>query len=115
MNIEEIARVCHEANRAICEAAGDHSQKPWDQADQWQRDSAVKGVEYLWSNPDATPEQQHEAWCEDKRRYGWAYGPYKDLNTKTHPCLVPYGELSFEQKVKDYVFQAIARELLKGV
>ena len=35
MTIENIARACHEANRAICEAAGDFSQKPWAEAEDW--------------------------------------------------------------------------------
>jgi hypothetical protein len=44
-----IAQVCHEANRAWCEVNGDTSQKPWNEAEQWQRDSAIKGVEFAMS------------------------------------------------------------------
>jgi hypothetical protein len=28
-------------------------QKDWDEAQQWQRDSAIKGVEFKLDNPDA--------------------------------------------------------------
>ena len=29
---------------------------------------------------------------------GWRYGPHIDDTEKTHPCLVPYAELSEEEK-----------------
>lgn len=47
MNIEQIARVCHEVNRAYCQALGDDSQPAWEDAPQWQRDSALLGVQLL--------------------------------------------------------------------
>jgi hypothetical protein len=107
----EIARVCHEVNRALCEAYGDSSQKPWDEADQWQRDSAVKGVEYSIANPDAPPSAQHDAWMRDKDADGWCWGPVKDARTKEHPCMVPYEQLPVEQRAKDHLFRAVVRAL----
>lgn len=114
MKFDEItvAKLCHEANRAICEAAGDHSQKPWDEAEEWQRESAIKGVRFRLANPTATPEDQHNAWCADKISDGWVYGDQKDSVAKTHPCLVHYAKLPFEQRVKDHVFQAIVATCL---
>lgn len=107
MNSREIARVCHETNRALCEAFGDHSQKPWDEAEGWQRDSAIKGVEFALLNPDAPPSAQHDAWTADKVAAGWVYGEVKDATAKTHPCIVPYEQLPPEQRAKDYVFRAV--------
>jgi len=46
MNVEQVARVAHEANRAYCESIGDTSQVRWEDAPQWQRDSALKGVQF---------------------------------------------------------------------
>lgn len=111
MEIERIAKLCHEANRAICEAAGDDSQVPWDNAADWQQQSAIIGVRFRLDNHDATPDAQHEAWCQDKRENGWVYGEKKDPEAKTHPCLIPYAQLPFEQRVKDHVFQAIVDTL----
>jgi hypothetical protein len=37
-----IAKVCHEANRAYCQTISDNSQLPWEQAKEWQRASAIK-------------------------------------------------------------------------
>lgn len=45
--IVNIAKTCHQANKAWCEANGDNSQKDWDEAEDWQRDSAIKGAEFL--------------------------------------------------------------------
>ena len=97
-----IARVCHEANKAICEAFGDQSQKNWDEAEQWQRESAIKGVDFAVAHPDAGPSAQHDAWCADKVADGWKWGPAKDAEKKEHHCLVPYEELPPEQRAKDH-------------
>lgn len=107
----EVAKVCHEANRAICEAAGDHSQKPWADAEVWQRDSALTGVMFARNNPDAHAAAQHDAWMADKIAAGWVHGEVKDAEAKTHPCIVPYDELPFDQRVKDHVFRAIVSAL----
>ena len=34
-----VARVCHQANKALCDAYGDMSQPDWDDAPEWQRGS----------------------------------------------------------------------------
>lgn len=109
MNVQQvvIAKVCHETNRAYCETLGDESQKPWAEAEQWQRDSAIKGVEFAQANPSVTAEGQHDAWSADKVKNGWVYGPVKDAEKKTHPCLVPYKELPPAQQKKDALFRAI--------
>lgn len=105
--ILEIAKVCHEANRAYCEALGDHSQPTWEAAPKWQKDSALNGVRFCLMNHDAPPSANHDNWLEMKRREGWTYGPVKDAEAKTHPCFVTYAELPVEQKAKDYIFKAI--------
>lgn len=107
----EIARIAHEVNRAYCLALGDLSQLPWDEAPEWQRESAFAGVMLHLSNPDAGPEASHEAWAARKVAEGWHYGPAKDADAKTHPCLVPFAELPVEQQAKDFLFRAIVHAL----
>lgn len=107
----EIARIAHEVNRAYCLALGDLSQLPWDEASEWQRESAFAGVMLHLSNPDAGPEASHEAWAARKVAEGWQYGPAKDVEAKTHPCLVPFAELSVEQQAKDFLCRAIVHAL----
>jgi hypothetical protein len=109
VNIEQVAKVCHETNKAYCETIGDTSQKDWGNAEQWQRESAIKGVEFALANPDAPASAQHEAWLKDKEKDGWKYGTVKDVSKKEHPCFVPYQELPVEQRIKDYLFKHVVR------
>lgn len=109
MNIEAIAKICHEANRAYCAALGDNSQPAWESAPDWQRQSAVTGVRFSIENPDAPPSASHDSWLAEKERDGWKFGEVKDPEAKTHPCFMPYDALPVEQKAKDYIFQAIVR------
>lgn len=110
LDAREIAQVCHEANRALQALHGDPAPSPaWGDAPDWQRDSAVEGVEHALNG--ASPEELHESWCDVKRRDGWVYGPVKDADAKTHPCLVAYDLLPVEQKVKDHLFAGIVSAL----
>jgi hypothetical protein len=61
-----------------------------------------------------TPEESHESWLREKIESGWVYGPKKDVMQKEHPCLVPYEELSPEQRAKDSIFIAVVRALLSA-
>lgn len=110
-NYKEIAKVCHEANRAYCLYMGDDSQKPWEEAPEWQRESCIEGVKHHLNNPELTPEDSHEAWCAKKRLEGWIFGEEKDEMERTHPCLVPFSELPLEQQAKDYIFAGIVRAM----
>ena len=111
--VEAIAKVAHEVNRAYCKAIGDDSQLPWNDAPDWQRNSAINGVQFHLRHPDVTPEQSHENWLEQKLREGWTHGPVKDIKKKEHPCFCPYEDLPKEQRVKDYLFKAVVDTLGK--
>lgn len=108
--ITVIARVCHEANKGFCAANGDHSQKSWEDAEQWQRESAIKGVLFAQSRTNG-PDEQHNSWMKEKIDAGWVYGEVKDSEKKTHPCIVPYDQLPDFQKKKDHLFIAIVKAL----
>lgn len=112
--VEMIAMVCHEANRAYCKAIGDDSQPAWDDAPEWQKESAIKGVSFRYSNPTATPENMHESWLEEKRNTGWKYGAVKNPEMKEHPCFIPYSDLPADQKIKDRLFSSVFDALMHG-
>ena len=38
-------------------------------------------------------ENAHDIWAQKRLSQGWTYGPRRDDDQKTHPCLVPYGDL----------------------
>lgn len=114
MTTEQIAKVCHEANKAYCASIGDMSQKSWEEAEPWQRDSAIKGVLFRIENPTAPQSAQHEAWMLDKLNDGWKWGAEKNPETKEHPCIVDYSELPEEQRLKDALFQGVV-DALKSI
>lgn len=107
MKALSIAMICHGINAAYCQSLGDNSQPTWEDAPEWQKQSAIAGVEMHLANPDATPEQSHQSWYKQKEAEGWKYGEVKDPELKEHPCFLPYEELPQEQKAKDYLFRAV--------
>jgi len=111
MKPEEIARVAHEVNRAYCNALGDHSQPTWEDAPDWQRESALVGVALHVQRPEAGPEASHASWLEEKQRTGWRFGLVKDPVAKTHPCMVDFAALPVEQQAKDFIFRAVVHAL----
>lgn len=115
MTLEGIARVVHEANRAYCLALGDHSQPLWQDAPDWQQQSAMIGVLGILDGEITSPRASHESWLDEKRRTGWRYGPRKDPERKEHPCMVPYEQLPEEQRAKDRLFFAIVEALGDGL
>jgi hypothetical protein len=96
---------------------GDDSQPSWEEAPEWQKESAIKGVAlhiegHITGEP-VSPEASHQAWMEEKVNDGWVYGPEKNTELKTHPCMVPYNDLPAEQRAKDHLFAAVIRELMQ--
>lgn len=111
MTIEQIAKVCHELNRVYCQSIGDDSQPTWEDAPNWQKQSAINGVKFHLKNPNAGPSHSHESWLEEKRKDGWKYGPVKNPEKKEHPCFVSYEKLPMEQRLKDSLFTSTVKIL----
>jgi len=107
--IEQIAKTCHAVNKAFCEHLGDTSQPTWEEAPDWQKQSAMNGVRYHLENPDSKPSDSHNNWMSEKKADGWVYGEVKDPEKKEHPCLVEYEELPKDQQAKDSLFIAVVR------
>lgn len=111
--MDRIARVCHEVNRAYCQALGDMSQPYWHDAPEWQRASARMGVD-LHTMGDFGPEASHISWMQQKLEEGWVYGPVKDAEKKEHPCMVPFADLPVAQQAKDFIFRAVVHAMTRG-
>lgn len=110
----EIARVCHQTNKAYCEEIGDDSPEDWEDAPGWQRESAINGVQFHINNPDASNSASHDNWMAEKVADGWVYGETKDPEAKTHHCIVPFGELPKDQQIKDVLFRNLVHILHFG-
>jgi voltage-gated potassium channel Kch len=46
-------------------------------------------------------EMEHRRWMAERLMDGWIYGPKRDNRKKIHDLLIPYGQLSVEEKDKD--------------
>ncbi len=106
-----IARVCHEAHRAWCAANGDHAHKPWDEAEEYQRETTLWGVRLLLRCPGITDEEHHDLWWMNKLRDDWCHDSTRDSAAKTHPGMVPYSEMPEYQRKKKPLFRAIVMAL----
>lgn len=110
---EEIARVCHEANRAVQLIQADPGiavSPPWDEAPEDQHRSCIAGVSVAASG--ASPAELHASWCREKLAAGWRWGAVKSVENSTHPCLVSYFDLPEAQRAKDALFGAIVKALI---
>lgn len=110
VEVEDIARVVHEASRAWAIVQRD-PQPPagWDLASRWERESAVKAVRR--SLDGASPAQVHDAWVVGRRREGWAHGLVKDSRAKTDPLLVAYDQLPTHVRRRDELITTIVSVL----
>lgn len=43
----------------------------------------------------------HERWAQGRLNDGWKYGETRDDNKKEHPCLIPYDDLSEQERDYD--------------
>jgi hypothetical protein len=60
--------------------------------------SAVQLAEELKRLVEPLAEEVHDKWAGARFAMGWSYGPRIDAVLKQHPGLVPYAELSEEEK-----------------
>lgn len=113
--VEQAAKTCHEVNRVYCESLGDASQPSWEDAPDWQKNSAIDGVKNIIDSVIKTPSDSHKSWLAEKEKTGWVYGKVKDPEKKTHPYILPYEELPLKQRIKDELFMAVVRSFLSSI
>ena len=82
--------------------------EPWHEREQSFR-SQFLDVVSMMTGPDRknSPEELHDDWVRAYEAMGWIYGPKRDLNTKTHPDMVPFDQLEKREQDKDAVFIAL--------
>lgn len=62
----------------------------------------IKLPEELVELVEAISKNVHEVWSAGRISEGWTYGPRRDDKKRETPCLVPYEELSDEEKAYDW-------------
>ena len=107
----DIANICYVANRALGLALWNGPIPEMAHAQDDQMFPTQARVRRHVEIPGLSPRASHEYWLAEKQADGWVYGPIKIAGLKQHPCMVPYGELPPEQRVKDALFIAIVEAL----
>lgn len=92
--------------------------EPWQQREQAFRDQFLPVIDMM-CGPDrkSSPEELHDDWVRAYEAMGWRYGPVRDPQARTHPDMVPYGDLEQREQDKDAVFVAlceIARQWIRS-
>ena len=123
LDLEYIARICHEAQRALGLAFGDQSLEPWELESNGKRQAVMQGVHFaVAAMKDATGKtlldfarEQHDSWFKEHEKRGWVRGPFYSRENKTHPNMTPFDLLSDQQKAKDLVFRSIVMALVRDL
>jgi len=61
----------------------------------------VQLSEELLALTEYLAENAHEVWAKQRIAQGWTYGPQRDDAAKFHPDLVPYADLTDEEREFD--------------
>lgn len=101
IEIDKLCWLCYEANRAMCQFAGDKSNADWLRAPHGQRESLAKCVKAILKNPELTPSDNHKNWVLSKIEQDASWGPITDM--------VPYDELCDAHRLKHVVICAIVK------
>lgn len=82
--------------------------EPWSHRDQKFRLQMEENVAKMMG-PDrfTDPEEAHNSWWDAYQDMGWVYGPERNVDAKTHPDMVPFEDLGWEERIKDAVYIAL--------
>ena len=117
-NTREIASIDIILNEKSMEAARrqhefylkQHGGTPWEKLDCFKRYSNVSSSDYMYvidrllkkGVPMSTlAELEHIRWCRYHYLHNWKYGPDTDSSRRIHSSLIPFSDLSEEEKLKD--------------
>jgi RyR domain len=82
--------------------------EPWNEREEVFRTQFLDVIEMM-TGPDrkSDPEELHNDWWDKYIEMGWTYGEVRDPVAKTHPDMVPFADLGWEERNKDAVFVAL--------
>lgn len=101
MNPQIIAELVHFVNNKICELNKEQTIS-WEDLPEYMKDGLILAIKL-----DQSPRDGHETWMKNRLENGWKLGPEKDIEKRISPCLVPYDELPYQQRIKDSVRKGI--------
>lgn len=83
---------------------------PWEKLDSFKRYSNVSSSDYMCVIErllkqgiplEKIAELEHIRWCRYHYIHNWKYAPVTDAGKRVHNCLIPFSQLSEEEKLKD--------------
>lgn len=83
---------------------------PWEKLDSFKRYSNVSSSDFMYTVNrlfeknvpfETIAELEHIRWCRYHYIHNWKYGEETDSSKRLHKCLMPFSELSEEEKLKD--------------
>jgi PAS domain S-box-containing protein len=128
---ELVARSIHDEYLVLQKKAGatpetNPSMRPWDELPRRLKESNLRQAEDIWKTLhmiqctigfyssgreplfvftdkeiEFLAEKEHQLWVDERVRKGWVCGTMRDDQQKIHDCIVPWAELSEEQREKD--------------
>ncbi|MCM1335570.1 MAG: RyR domain-containing protein [Bacteroides sp.] len=100
----ESAKAQHEAYREK------YGGEPWERLSAFRRYSNISSADYApvierlaakGVPPETIAELEHIRWCRYHYLNNWRYGETTDTARRVHNCLIPFADLSAEEKAKD--------------
>ena len=64
--------------------------------------SNIELPQELWDLAETITKNVHEIWTQNHMNEGWTYGAERDGTKRQTPCLVPYEQLTEEEKAYDH-------------
>jgi RyR domain/ATPase family associated with various cellular activities (AAA) len=65
------------------------------------KDESPRQVEFTAAEIEKLAKMEHERWWAQKRAAGYVFASVRDDTEKTHPCMVPWDQLSEAERDKD--------------
>lgn len=107
---DQIARVVHEANRALQFIFGDNNpSQPWDAELPMIKRRTVRAVRLI--REGMTAPEIHADWLRWRHDLGWVKGDTKDYEKLTHPAMRDWENLDERQQVKTEIMVDIVNRL----
>ena len=109
MNLEKIAKIIYKATRLEAEwSKRSIVPEKWEKRDEKFRKQFIDIIDkYLSQETLPTPEEAHNSWVQYYLDMGWKYGKKRDVVKKTHPDILPFYQLSKDERDKDAIFLAV--------
>lgn len=113
----DVARVCYltdQIQTAFLRGGGileESAIVPFAQAPPEQREILTGLAKTILITPTITPAEVHASWVQAMKSRDWTRGATLDTPNRRHPLLVPYDELSENDKLRPVTFLQVVRGL----